>query len=254
MMSSRPGNRVTARLLTRIMLLGAGFCFVSVSALADVTVTDDDLRSVVNINQLSNRVRGAVEACSSFLGDAGYAFKFFEYFWSFDNLAVSEAADSAWGAIPDKRKGEIRGKLATESSSYISEFNARDRAEKRAFCSGVINRMASKGLNFSNALPNDSEQLVSKFKKSTYDRSAKRNADLAIGCVKGVYNNGGKSLDSAKRFCDCQTRSILHYASDKEIDDWLNGLSSDTKFNERNLLNKTWYKKASDSLASCVLK
>lgn len=199
-----------------------------------------------NGNLHMHRVFGT---CATYFPSRADVFLFADYFWQVDNLPFSLVGNVVLRDAPESaRQGAA---LAREKQiRELDETFARlgDAGRARA-CQSFLDANES----FKTIAPDAAKVLSPLFESSPELRIEKRNADFTVGCMKRVFQIGGRVFEKARAVCECQTKAITDHASNAELDQWVDDLTRN-RGNEFATLSRPWMERASRALSACTVE
>ncbi|HWU53101.1 MAG TPA: tetratricopeptide repeat protein, partial [Tahibacter sp.] len=153
-------------------------------------------------------------------GEHGEEFRFSLHSWQTDNLDASLPADRVLATIPAAQRQTLERQLDTRKRDPDAPNNALCDLYSRGLRNGSIAyaKLDADAAGILRAIYASDEPM----------RIARRNADLAAGCIKQHYNAGRRDFAQVRRYCDCQTAAITANADDAQIDAWLANLPDTT--------------------------
>lgn len=199
-----------------------------------------------------HQVQTTLQACAERFEDkGGPMFRFSEYFWQAEQQPLALAADKVWAGLAEAKKqaaGAAQAKAARVHGDGFAKAGPRNQFQS---CDDALKKGRSGQLRFEAAAPADAALLSALFGSAESLRVARRNTDFTIGCVKRVFNGGGRDLARARATCECQTRAMVAAASDRELDDWVAEMAGHGGKAVASALDKAWFKKAGPALSAC---
>ncbi|WP_386070172.1 tetratricopeptide repeat protein [Tahibacter sp. UC22_41] len=149
-------------------------------------------------------------------GEHGEEFRFSLRSWQTDNLDASLPADRVLATIPAAQRQTLERQLDT---------NRRDPdGPNDALCDLYSRGLRNGSVDYAKTDADAARILRAIYASDETMRIAKRNADLATGCIKQHYSAGRRDFTPVRRYCDCQTAAITANADDAQIDAWLASL------------------------------
>ena len=198
------------------------------------------------------QMRRFMDACASYAGAKGVVFVFAEHFWQVTNLPFTLAADLIWPEVPDARKRAGDAVREKNARAFDEVFSKADQGGKARICTTLLTDAEKRKSSFDKVAPGDAKILLAVFQSKAELGIVKRNADFTAGCMKRIFNLGGRVFEQAKTACECQTKAITDNASDQELDEWVRELGQNPGNEYGTLLDKPWMKRAGPALSACM--
>ena len=201
-------------------------------------------RAAAVLKAYGEQVRRTFDGCAAtYRGRGGEYFAFMQSLWvvhheALSALTVEGAGDAAVRLSADALPASVR---ASSAGSVIP-----------ASCGALEKDMLSHALDFERAFPAEAASLQAVLAARSDPRIVQRNADLTIGCMKKLWNSGGRDAPAASRMCHCNTGVILRSATDEEVDAFL-ALVASARGNTQEVVEKTpWLRRAQPEMAACL--
>lgn len=157
--------------------------------------------------------------CGSVMPEVAEPVRFFEHFWRTDELAVTLAAQPLWSAADEATRKAQDHALDEKIVGFDTAMGSTDARGRQALCDDFIQHVLDGAYNFQAVDPDSAKVLTTVFDSHPELVRKKRNADFVTGCMKGVWNAGGRDFPKAKGYCDCIIhKTILDGRSDEEVD------------------------------------
>jgi len=208
----------------------------------------EEKKAAVNVEVEAAKTKQLIELCIPQFEESGDVYKFYTFFWEADNLAERLVAKSLFS-----NDQALRNQADQEIKTWKESFskNAGDAKPNASLCRLTLSDMKAGKFNFDKKIPKDAKILLAIFDKREGFRIEKRNIDMTVGCMKGLYNTGNRIYEKAKETCSCHTKAFTDNATDQEIDEWLKEVGKAKENQLGTLLEKEWMKRVTPALSAC---
>ena len=180
------------------------------TATAGKSFSDAQRSAAVSIDHGRRRTEASFKQCIARAKDD--EFRISLHIWQVENLDVTLPAERVLATLPADRRAALERLLPNDAPNAVPND---------ALCNLVSTGMRHGDLSYAKTDADAARTLRPIYADDDTLRIAKRNADLALGCVKQNYNMGARDFALMRSGCDCQMHAIISSASDAEIDEWL---------------------------------
>lgn len=257
----RPGLPWMARYLFRrgagaavALLVWSAALLAGGAAFAQESYSPEEMTAAAMVHSGQLHAMESMRICAIQAGDRGGAFPFALHFWKTGNLAETLVSDMVWPAIPPARQAAAEKTRQANAAKFRELFNAADSTGKDRICAALLGQVMSGKMDFSVLAPSEAQVLKGVFDRTPGLRVSKRNADMATGCMKSIWNKGGRDFEAARSTCECSMKVLTENASDEQIDAYLAGLPADPARRQAYMLELGWMQQLMPTILACFAK
>ncbi len=232
------------------------FCFCVILVIPSLACSAnvysaEEINSAMNYFSKKAEINTSLDKCSRMLGNNN-VFRSIAYIWDHDNYAYELASNIIINSASDTVKRQTKTLEAEHRRLSDNNFKRLNQSGRRSFCQSLVHKVADLSLGFEKTNPDDAALLQRIIAKNNDLRIKKRNSDLTLGCVKQLLNdNNADVLEKALTMCACRTKALISNATEKEIDDWLTGLSKEADDSNTSLNNQKWFLRVNSAMEEC---
>lgn len=205
--------------------------------------------------------RSQAHACEATMKDAGWQFRFAEYFWEGGSLAAWREADLVVESLSAAERRTLGADIeafadasaTSRKRASLLSLGATDVPSCKAFFNRIVDDHRDSAGPFSAATGRLEAAYASRLGGIEAVRRESRHQDLVMGCMKADLKKGARDFDKLRSRCTCTIDAFESSMTPKELDDFVRSNSQSTVAQtEETLMRQPWYKTAQPKAQACM--
>lgn len=203
------------------------------------------LPAAINTLEVMHKLTLQIQSCKSSFNSHVIYFDFFQNLWNIENHMEVSAATRILNDATGTQKKTAKLQEAKLKSEFLSSYNQKSDDQKGDYCQSILTEMQNNRMDIEKIFPNESKNLQKAFIDQGNNKNFRRDNDLTIGCIKGLYNKGVIDAKVTTQVCTCATNAILAKGTSEEVDEWVATEDKST------ILKKPWAQGLVTELQNC---